>query len=53
LREALLAVGQAHEVEQVRATLLLKGFASMPEKRYDDLLARSRAADALRYPRLE
>jgi ABC-type phosphate/phosphonate transport system substrate-binding protein len=53
LREALLAVGQAHELEPVRATLLLEGFASMPAKRYDDLLARSRAADALNYPRLE
>jgi ABC-type phosphate/phosphonate transport system substrate-binding protein len=52
LRQALLAVGQALELAPVRAALLLKEFVSMPVERYDDLLAQSRVADALDYPRL-
>jgi ABC-type phosphate/phosphonate transport system substrate-binding protein len=52
LRNALLTVGQARELAPLRATLLLERFVSMPVERYDELLSRARAADALDYPRL-
>ena len=52
LRTALLAVGRAPELAQVRTTLLLEGFVSVPVERYGELIARAGTADALGYPRL-
>jgi ABC-type phosphate/phosphonate transport system substrate-binding protein len=52
VRDALLAVGSAHEIAIARESLLLSGFAPVAPEAYDALVADARRADALGYPRI-
>jgi ABC-type phosphate/phosphonate transport system substrate-binding protein len=52
IRNALLAVGSAHDIASARESLLLSGFAPVAPEAYDALVADARRADALGYPRI-
>jgi len=52
LADALLAVEHEQALEPTRARLRLQRFTALPAARYDALVARAHAADALGYPRL-
>jgi ABC-type phosphate/phosphonate transport system substrate-binding protein len=52
IRDALLAVGSAHDIASARESLLLSGFAPVAPEAYDALVADARRADALGYPRI-
>jgi ABC-type phosphate/phosphonate transport system substrate-binding protein len=49
---ALLAVEHADTLAPLRAQLRLQRFVALPAARYDELVARARAADASGYPQL-
>ncbi len=52
MTDALLAVGNAPELEAVRCELLLQGFTTIATPDYRRLIENARAADAQGYPRI-